>query len=279
MTETGFGELLRHYRIAAGLTQEELAEQAGVSTRGISDLERGARGLPRKDTLQLLLQALDLSPADHAALVAAARRPAAVVAQAERGERAPGLPVQLTSLIGRQDEITAIAALLAGPAVRLLTLTGPGGTGKTRLAVAVVERVTSEFADGVVFVSLAPLSDPAFVASTLAHQLGLREVADQALIDLLQVHLAGKQLLLVFDNFEHLLPAAPLVADLLKMDSSLRVLTTSRSPLRLSGERIFPVPPLALPDPDRPPTTVDLARIEAVRLFVDRAQAGKPDFA
>src|SRR5215212_11547166 len=95
MTETSFGDLIRRHRTAAGLTQEALAERAGLSTRGISDLERGARGLPRKDTLQLLLQALDLSPADHAALVAAARRPAAVAAQAERGERAPGLPVQL----------------------------------------------------------------------------------------------------------------------------------------------------------------------------------------
>src|SRR5215211_6311341 len=141
MTETGFGDLLRRHRLAAGLTQEELAERAGVSTRGISDLERGARGLPRKDTLQMLLQALDLSPADRAALVAAARRPAVVAAQAERIERSSGLPVQLTSLIGREAEIAAVATLLDEPAVQLLTLTGPGGTGKTRLALAVVERV------------------------------------------------------------------------------------------------------------------------------------------
>jgi predicted ATPase len=265
--------------MAAGLTQEELAERAGVSTRGISDLERGARGLPRKDTLQLLLQALELSPADQTALVNAARRPSAIAAQGEGVEGLSGLPVQLTSLIGREAEIAEVAALLDESAVRLLTLTGPGGTGKTRLALAVAERVATKFADGVSFVSLAPLSDPAFVGSAIVHQLGVREAAGQVLIDRLQTYLAGKRLLLVLDNFEHLLPAAPLVADLLKMCPSLRVLATSRAPLRLSGEHIYPVPPLALPDPDRLPPPADLAQTEAIRLFVERAQAGRSDFA
>src|SRR5690349_11530388 len=139
MSETSFGELLRRYRLAANLTQEELAEQAGISTRGLSDLERGARGLPRKDTLQLLLQALDLPQADRAALVAAARRP--VAARAAQGHDPAALPVPLTPLVGREAEIAAVSALLAEPAVRLVTLTGPGGTGKTRLALAVAERV------------------------------------------------------------------------------------------------------------------------------------------
>src|SRR4051812_3666088 len=141
MTLTDFGELLRCYRVGAGLTQEQLAERAGVSTRGISDLERGARGLPRKDTLQLLLDALDLTGADRAALIAAAQRPHRPAALRARGNRHSGLPVPLTSLIGREQEIGTVSALLADPTIRLLTLTGPGGTGKTRLALALAERV------------------------------------------------------------------------------------------------------------------------------------------
>ena len=134
MTETGFGDLLRRHRIAAGLTQEALAERAGLSTRGISDLERGARELPRKDTLRLLLQALDLAPADRAALVAAARHPLATALRGAHVDRLSGLPVALTPLIGRETDVASVVTLLNEPAVRLVTLTGPGGTGKTRLA-------------------------------------------------------------------------------------------------------------------------------------------------
>src|SRR5215204_2869268 len=126
MTETNFGDLLRRHRIAAGLTQEALAERARLSTRGISDLERGARELPRKDTLRLLLQALDLSPADRAALIAAARHRPATAPGGEQTHRVSGLPVPLTTLIGREPDVAAVSALLIDPTVRLLTLTGPG---------------------------------------------------------------------------------------------------------------------------------------------------------
>ena len=126
MSETGFGELLRHYRIAAGLTQEELAERSGLSTRGTSDLERGARRLPRKDTLELLLRGQELPPADQMALVSAARRPLPTRSQWNNSDGAPSLPLAPTSLVGREREVTTARELMLWPEVCILTLIGPG---------------------------------------------------------------------------------------------------------------------------------------------------------
>src|SRR5262249_17971647 len=157
-------------------------------------------------------------------------------ARASAGPEAAGLdstvplPRPLTALIGRKVEIAAAIGLLVDQGVRLLTLTGPGGTGKTRLALAVAERVSPDFRDGVVIVSLAPLSDPAFVAAAIAHQLGVREAAGQTLLDRVLAYLAGKRIMLVLDNFEHLLPAGTVVADLLQRCPTLTVLVTSRAP-------------------------------------------------
>jgi len=192
--------------------------------------------------------------------------------------RACNLPAQPTTFIGREREVLGISGMLRRGAVHLLTLTGPGGTGKTRLALQVAGDLLDTFADGIFFVSLASVSDPDLVASTIASTLNVKESADQPLLDALRAFLHEKELLLVLDNFEHLLEAAPLVGELLAASPVLKVLVTSREPLHLSAEHRYPVPPLAVPDPKRLPPLASLAQYDAVALFIERAQAVKPDF-
>ena len=189
------------------------------------------------------------------------------------------LPAQVNTFVGRTREIAEITRRLADPAVRLLTLTGPGGTGKTRLAMRVAENLVDDYADGVWFVALAAISHPELVASTIAETFGLREAPDQSLRESLRNYLRSKRLLLVLDNVEHLLAAAPLVADLLATCPSLQILATSRAPLRIAAEHEMRVDPLALPVPDRSGSLDDALASEAVRLFVDRATAARGDFA
>lgn len=188
------------------------------------------------------------------------------------------LPVQATALIGREREIERTLHLLDRPEVRLLTLTGPGGTGKTRLALQLAAEQIDTFADGIWFVNLAPVSNPTLVASTIAQTLGLSEAGSTPLLDSLKTYLRGKHVLLLLDNFEQVQEAAPLVADLLAATSTLKILVTSRAALHLSGEHEYAVPPLALPDPKNLPPLERLTQYEAVRLFIQRAQAVKADF-
>jgi predicted ATPase/class 3 adenylate cyclase len=192
--------------------------------------------------------------------------------------RPNNLPMQPTPLVGREREVEDIRGRLLAPEVRLLTLTGPGGAGKTRLALQAAADLLDEFEDGVFFVALATLTDPTLVASTVAQALGVRESGDQPLIEGMKDYLKDKRLLLVLDNFEQVLEAAPLAGELLSAPR-LKVLATSRIPLGVYGEHDYAVPPLAIPDPKRLPGLEALSQYEAVRLSIERARAAKADFA
>jgi predicted ATPase len=188
------------------------------------------------------------------------------------------LPAQLTSIIGRDSEIASIRDLLAREDVRLLTLTGPGGTGKTRLSIQAGANSLRVFPDGVFFVPLAAVSDPHLVCSEIARTLGVKESAGAALEVSLSTHLRERHTLLILDNFEQALAAAPLVADLLAACPRIKILVTSRAPLRLRGEHEFAVPPLALPDSPASLSAEALSRCAAVALFVERVRLVKPQF-
>jgi predicted ATPase/transcriptional regulator with XRE-family HTH domain len=193
-------------------------------------------------------------------------------------DHAPNMPSPVTSLIGRAPDVVAVASLLKQDGVRLLTLTGPGGIGKTRLALHVAAHLPDGGFERVLFVPLAPLTDPALVAPMLVQTLGLRETAGQSTLATLVGYLQGRHMLLVLDNFEHLLPASAVVSALLGACPGLKVLVTSRAPLHVQGEHEYPVPPLGWPEPGRPLPTSSAAQYPAVALFVQRASAVKPNF-
>jgi predicted ATPase/DNA-binding CsgD family transcriptional regulator len=188
------------------------------------------------------------------------------------------LPVPLTKLVGREHEVKALQALLLRPDVRLLTLCGTAGVGKTRLALEVARELVGDFVDGVHVVSLAPVSDPTLVIPTIAHSMGLTESGLLPLLELLKTSQRDKQRLVLLDNFEHVITAATLLVELLEACPDVKILVTSREVLRLRAEHQFAVPPLALPDPEHLPDERSLAHIPAVNLFIQRTQAIKSDF-
>src|SRR5437588_174227 len=188
------------------------------------------------------------------------------------------LPVQLTSLIGREQQLAAACALVSRPEVRLLTLLGPGGVGTTRLGLPIATELVGAFVDGICFVPLAPISNPDLVVPTIARTFGLGETGERSLLELLKAYLREQQLLLLLDNFEQVVAAAPVVTELLLSCPDLKMMVTSRTALRVRGEREFPVPPLALPDPKHLSDIEALSQYAAVALFVERAVALKPDF-
>jgi len=273
-----FSAVLRQLRTSAALSQEALAERAGLSPRGISDLERGVRRAPHLTTVRLLADALALNPAERQLLLAAARP--ARLPETQNGtpaDYAP-LPLPLTALLGREQELADLSALVGNADARLVTLTGAGGSGKTRLAVEVGARLWGEFGDGVVFTDLAPLTDAALVPSTIAHAVGVRERPGERLLDTLSHFLAPKHLLLITDNVEQVLDAATDIAALLAVCPHLSVLATSREVLRVRGERVFPLSPLPLPPSGQQTGLDETARFPAVALFIERATANHPDF-
>jgi predicted ATPase/DNA-binding CsgD family transcriptional regulator/DNA-binding XRE family transcriptional regulator len=283
---SGFAGLLRQLRAEAQLTQQELATAAGVSPRSVSDLERGINRTARKDTAVQLAGALGLAEPVRSSFVAAARgriQAAQVLAagpgQAPGGSLAPaggmhGFPAALTSFVGRAGPVREVAVQLGRG--RLVTVTGPGGAGKTRLAGQVARLVAARFADGAWLAELAPVRDPALVAAVVAAALGVREQPGESAAGALARMLAGQQLLLVLDNCEHVIgAAAELCARLLAACDDVRVLATSREPLRVAGEAGYRLGPLGLPGPDE----ADLAGCESVTLFADRARRADARFA
>ena len=324
-----FGEWVRRRRRALALTQAELAARAACSKELIAKIEGDARR-PSKQVAALLAAALQLDEAEAQLFVRAARaelapdrlppptqrvplprltaaspRAAASVQPPEKAPPRTNLPAQATPLIGREREVAAVAALLRQPGVRLVTLTGPGGTGKTRLALQVADELLGAaarqlpapgrgaagalqrergpggeepFPDGVWFVNLAPIDSPGLVGTTIAHALGVAEGARAPIEQHLHAFLRAKRALLLLDNFEPVLDAAPLVAELLAAAPGLKVLVTSRAVLHLYGEHEFAVSPLALP-PLAPDAAQDIAQYEAVKLFVVRARAARAGFA
>ena len=193
--------------------------------------------------------------------------------------RPNNLPAQPTALIGREVELGEVIKRLSSEGVRLLTLTGPGGIGKTRLALQAAAELIDRFEDGVYFVDLAPIRDAEAVPSAIAQTLGLRGTSDRPLFDELKGQLRARQMLLLLDNFEQVTAAASQVVELLRDCPQLKLLVTSREALHVRGEYVYPVPPLALPKVDaKLPAIEQLTQYEAVRLFIERAQAVKPDF-
>lgn len=189
------------------------------------------------------------------------------------------LTEDLSPLVGREKEITEIEKQLSGGAFRVLTLTGIGGTGKTRIALAVAWRMLLNFPDGVFFVNLAPIADFKLVVPVIAQTLGVQESGSEPILEALKGHLSGRKMLLVVDNFEQVSQAASDIEKLINADPNLRILVTSREPLRLRAEYEFSVPPLALPSEDEHSSAAASANYEAIRFFVERAQAVKPEFA
>jgi predicted ATPase/DNA-binding XRE family transcriptional regulator len=278
-TTTAFGDLLRRLRSAAALSQEELAGCSGVSRNGISDLERGLYHTPRFETVRMLADGLGLTTDERAALLTAARPALLTNGAAGAAPACPSaLPNPLTRLIGREAEVRTLQDQLRDDAVRWLTLTGPGGVGKTRLALAVAATMADAFPEGIVFVDLTPLTDPDLVLPTVATTLGVRESAGRQLIETLSTFLGPKRLLLVLDNCERVLPAAPALTRLLGASPGLAFVATSREPFHVRGEHEFPVLPLLLPVADQLPALTAVTQGPAVALFVDRATAVQPEF-
>jgi predicted ATPase/transcriptional regulator with XRE-family HTH domain len=277
---TPFALRLRTLRERAGLTQEELAGRAGLTSHAVSALERGTRTRPYPHTVRALAGALGMSDAEQTDLIASIpsrRSPAAGPAKAEQPAVSPpaGLVVPPTQLYGRDGDVLALTSLVRSGHVRLVTLTGMGGVGKTRLAVALATELAGDFPDGVVQVTLASVASAAAVLDHLGRALGLAGADGPDAVELVAAHLGSRRMLLVLDNFEHLLDAAADVGRLVATCPTLTVLVSSRAPLRVRGEHEYPVGPLALPLSSAA-SVEELTGSPSGALVLDRAQAVSP---
>jgi predicted ATPase/DNA-binding XRE family transcriptional regulator len=270
-----FGAQLKALREAAAFTQEELATIAGLSVHAVSALERGQRRRPHPETIRALSAALDLTGPVRDALFGSARIPGADTSVAELSS--VPLPLAPTALLGRDADLQTLREWFADPAARLITLSGPGGVGKTRLALEVARAIAAEGGTRVVFVPLSAIRDPGFVGLAIADAFGLSDVTPVELTARARVACGDNPTLLVLDNFEQVLDAVPLAVNLLSSIPTLRLLATSRSPLHVRGEREYVVGPLALEDTDAQ-SPAELARSPAVRLFVDRVRDVRAGF-
>ena len=305
--ESAFGRWLRARRRALDLTQEELADRVGYSFETVRKIEAGLLR-PSKASAERLAGALDVPPDRWPAFVQFARavplpppavlptggaapttvdsgwRPGAAPVAAPAPASSPTAARRLLAavpgpLIGREPLVDAARRQLARPDVRLLSLVGTAGVGKTRLAIEVASAVGEEFPDGVCLIDLTPVADPGLVVGAIARALGVPDVGGRPLLETLQLFLGSKRLLLILDSFEHVLTAAQELATLLAACPDVKTLVTSRAALRLPWEHQLPIPPLALPDPERTPEPDALGRVAAVALFMHRARAVAPEFA
>ena len=282
--ERVFSRWLKQRRTALDLTQWDLAARVGCSREAIQKIEAGTRR-PSKQLAELLTACLELSPEERPAFARWARlgpeaAPPDLSLAAAAASAAPvapvppsNLPAPLTALIGRDLEVEAVRRTLLRDEVRLLTLTGPPGIGKTRLGIAGAARLAASFRDGVYFVPLDRVNDVPLVIAAIGKCLGLKPNGKQSVAEAVARHLRDRQLLLVLDTFEQVLDAGPEVLQLLGACPGLKVLVTSREPLHAYGECRIQVPPLALPDPTRLPDPDALGCLASVVLFTQRAQA------
>jgi transcriptional regulator with XRE-family HTH domain len=286
--ETSFGQWLKKRRKALDLTQEELAQRVPCAVITLQKLEADQRR-PSKQMAERLAKHLGIAVEERQAFVRFARmKPGAHWPEMPAAQLAiwspwlrhlTNLPVPPTSLIGRDQDVTAVRERLLGDANRLLTLVGPPGVGKTRLAIQTATSLLDDYGDGVYIVQLAPVLDPDQISPAIARTLEVDAMPGRALDDRLREYLRDKHMLLVLDNFEQVVTAAPLVDKLLAKCPWLCILVTSRAPLRIRRERQFPVSPLAVPSAeDAALEPAELLRYSAIALFVERARSIRLDF-
>ncbi|HEY2981650.1 MAG TPA: tetratricopeptide repeat protein [Anaerolineales bacterium] len=279
-SDQSFGQSLKNYRQLRDLTQADLAEQVGCATESIRKMEAN-RQRPSKTLAARLADILAVDAEDRPEFLYLARRRISAPPLRTLASRGPhsviNLPAQTTPLVGREQDLTSASRLLREPQVRLVTLTGPGGVGKTRVAAQLALDLLSDFQDGVYFVPLANITEAALVAHAITEGMHVR-VTDDQFIARFGALFRQRRILLILDNFEHVRPAAALIAELLAVAPLLRILITSRTSLGLYGEHELNIPPLATPDLHSLPPSTELIQYDSVRIFVERTRAVRLDF-